>query len=78
MLICLEFVELILVPTSDIRNLRTSGAVGDRRILTRVCWRNERYCGLSVVDCQFNREEQHSQPAVAAMGINRRRVCVQF
>ena len=78
LLICVEFVELVLVPTSDIRNLRTSEAVGDRRILIRVCWRKERYRGLRVVDCRIDCEEQQSQPAVAAMGINGRRVCIHF
>ena len=78
LLVCSEFIKLILVSTSDVRYLQTSGAGGDRGVLARVCWRIKRYPGLSVVDCRFNCEEKQSQPAVVAMGINRRRVCVQF
>ena len=78
LLVCLEFIKLILVPTSDVCYLQTSRAGGYRGVLARVYWRIKRFRGLSVVDCRFDREEQQSQPAVAAMGINRRRVCVQF
>ena len=66
------------MPTSDVRYFQTSGAGGGRGVFARVCWRIEFFCGLGVVDCWFDREEQQSQPDVSAMGINRRRVCVQF
>ena len=78
LLICFKIFELVLVRTSDIRDLRNSGAVGDRSILTRVCWRKERYRILRVLDFRIDREEQQSQPAVSAMGIHGSRVCIQF
>ena len=33
LLVCLEFIKLILVPTSDVRYLQTSGAGGDHGVL---------------------------------------------
>ena len=72
LLVCLEFIKLILVPTSDVHYLQTSGAGGDCGVLARVCWRIERLRGLSVVDCRFDHKEEQSQPDVSAMGINRR------
>ena len=37
LMVCLELIKLILVPTSDVRYLQTSGSGGDRGVLARVC-----------------------------------------